>query len=68
MEGDRHDYSSDRNESDSTPVEMRIPCGAVTLKGALAIPPRANGVVVFATRLAADWFRRHFHTHSEATD
>jgi len=27
---------------------MRIPCGAVTLKGALAIPPRANGVVVFA--------------------
>ena len=48
MKGDRHDYSSDRNESDSTPVEVRIPCGAVTLEGALAIPPRANGVVVFA--------------------
>ena len=48
MKGDRHDYSSDRNEFDSTPVEMRIPCGAVTLEGALAIPPRANGVVVFA--------------------
>src|SRR5258705_7115617 len=37
-----------RNESDSTPVEVRIPCGAVTLEGALAIPPGANGVVVFA--------------------
>src|SRR6267378_2830787 len=37
-----------RNESDSTAVEVRIPCGAVTLEGALAIPPGANGVVVFA--------------------
>src|SRR5258708_36688056 len=37
-----------RNESGSTPVEVRIPCGAVTLEGALAIPPGANGVVVFA--------------------
>ena len=37
-----------RNESDSTPVEVRIPCGAVTLEGALAVPPGANGVVVFA--------------------
>jgi putative phosphoribosyl transferase len=36
------------NESESTPVEVRIPCGAVTLEGALAIPPGANGVVVFA--------------------
>src|SRR6202140_1444879 len=37
-----------RNESDSTPVEVRIPCGAVTLEGALAVPPGANDVVVFA--------------------
>jgi putative phosphoribosyl transferase len=36
------------NESESTPVQVRIPCGAVTLEGALAIPPGANGVVVFA--------------------
>jgi hypothetical protein len=34
------------NESDSTRVEGRIPCGAVTLEGALVIPPGANGVVV----------------------
>jgi putative phosphoribosyl transferase len=37
-----------RNESDSTHVEVRIPCGGVTLEGALAVPPGANGVVVFA--------------------
>ncbi|MGA9576460.1 MAG: alpha/beta hydrolase [Terrimicrobiaceae bacterium] len=37
-----------RNQSDSTPVEVCIPCGAVTLEGALAVPPGANGVVVFA--------------------
>jgi len=27
---------------------VRIPCGAVTLEGALAIPPGVNGVVVSA--------------------
>src|ERR1700757_4135242 len=37
-----------RNESDLTPLEVRIPCGAVTLEGALAIPTGAKGVVVFA--------------------
>ena len=37
-----------RNESESTPVEVRIPCGTVTLEGTLAILPGANGVVVFA--------------------
>src|ERR1700719_4215632 len=37
-----------RNESDSPPVEVRIPCGAVMLEGALAVPPGENGVVVFA--------------------
>src|SRR6266446_2473625 len=37
-----------RNGSDSTPLEVRIPCGSVTVEGALAIPPGANGVVVFA--------------------
>ena len=37
-----------RSESDSTPVEVRIPCGAVALPGALMIPPGRNGVVVFA--------------------
>ena len=36
------------NQSDSTPVEVRIPSGSVTLEGALAVPPGANGVVVFA--------------------
>ena len=34
--------------ADLTPLEVRIPCGAVTLEGALAIPPGAKGVVVFA--------------------
>jgi dienelactone hydrolase len=37
-----------RNESDWTPVEVRIPCGTVTLQGALMIPPGASGIVVFA--------------------
>src|SRR5580704_8058292 len=37
-----------RNESDLTPLEVRIPCGAVTLEGALAVPTGAKGVVVFA--------------------
>ena len=37
-----------RNESDLTPLEVRIPCAAVTLEGTLAIPPGAKGVVVFA--------------------
>ncbi|MBV8177051.1 MAG: alpha/beta hydrolase [Verrucomicrobia bacterium] len=37
-----------KNEADSTPVEVRIPCRKVTLEGALAIPPGANGIVVFA--------------------
>ena len=37
-----------RNESDLTPLEVRIPCAAVTLEGALAIPTGAKGVVVFA--------------------
>ena len=37
--GDKHDQ---------TPVEVCIPCGAVTLEGALAIPRGGNGVVVFA--------------------
>jgi len=36
------------NESDSTPVEVRIHCEAVTLEGALGIPSGASGVVVFA--------------------
>ena len=26
------------------------------------------GALEAVARLAADWFRRHFHTHSEATD
>ena len=37
-----------RNETDFTPLEVRIPCAAVTLEGTLAIPPGAKGVVVFA--------------------
>src|SRR5271167_204904 len=37
-----------RNECDLTPLEVRIPCAAVTLEGTLAIPPGAKGVVVFA--------------------
>jgi putative phosphoribosyl transferase len=37
-----------RSSNDSSPVEIPIPCGAVTLPGALMIPPGANGVVVFA--------------------
>src|SRR5208283_5015891 len=37
-----------RKKHDSTPVEVCIPCGAVTLEGALAIPRGANGIVVFA--------------------
>jgi putative phosphoribosyl transferase len=37
-----------RSSDDSSSVEVRIPCGAVTLAGALMIPPGANGVVVFA--------------------
>ena len=37
-----------KNEVDSTSVEVRIPCGTVTLEGALVIPPGARGVVVFA--------------------
>src|SRR5271157_3189730 len=36
------------NESDLTPLEVHIPCGAVTLEGALAVPTGAKGVVVFA--------------------
>jgi len=36
------------NESDLTAAEVRIPCGTVTLEGALAVPPGANGIVVFA--------------------
>jgi len=35
-------------ESDSTAVEVRIPCGALTLDGALVIPRGAGGIVVFA--------------------
>jgi putative phosphoribosyl transferase len=62
MKGDRHDYSSDRNESDSTPVEVRIPCGAVTLEGTLAIPTRANGVVVFASGSSRHSPRNQFVT------
>ena len=37
-----------RNETDLTPLEVRIPCAAVTLEGTLATPPGAKGVVVFA--------------------
>jgi putative phosphoribosyl transferase len=37
-----------RSSDNSTPVEVRIACGAVTLPGALMIPPGANGVVLFA--------------------
>jgi putative phosphoribosyl transferase len=37
-----------KNEVDSTSVEVRIPCGTVTLEGALVIPPGARGIVVFA--------------------
>ena len=37
-----------RNEADLTPLEVRIPCAAVTLEGTLAFPPGAKGVVVFA--------------------
>src|ERR1700738_4563058 len=37
-----------RNETDLTPLEVRIPCAAVTLEGMLAFPPGAKGVVVFA--------------------
>ena len=37
-----------RNETDLTPLEVRIPCAAVTLEGTLAFPPGAKGVVVFA--------------------
>jgi len=37
-----------RIESDLTPLEVRIPCGAVMLEGALAVPTGAKGVVVFA--------------------
>jgi putative phosphoribosyl transferase len=37
-----------KNEVDSTSVEVRIPCGTVTLGGALVIPPGARGIVVFA--------------------
>ena len=33
-------------ESSSTRLEGGIPCGAVTLEGALVIPAGANGVVV----------------------
>jgi putative phosphoribosyl transferase len=36
-----------RNESRSTAIDVRIPCGAVTLPGALMIPSRAKGIVVF---------------------
>lgn len=36
------------NEPELTPLEVRIPCAAVTLEGALAIPTGAKGVVVFA--------------------
>lgn len=36
-----------RNRADSTPVDVQIPCRAVALEGALAIPPGANGIVVF---------------------
>lgn len=36
------------NEAASTPVGVRIPCGPVTLEGALAIPPGVSGIVVFA--------------------
>jgi hypothetical protein len=59
-----------RNESDLTPLEVRIPCGAVELK----IVPGAThlfeepGALEAVARLAADWFRRHLHSHSEATD
>lgn len=34
--------------ADAARVTLRIPCGAVTLEGELAIPPGASGVVVFA--------------------
>ncbi len=37
-----------RNETDLTPLEVRIPCAAVTLEGTFSIPPGAKGVVVFA--------------------
>src|SRR5262249_1060990 len=36
------------NESDPAHIEVRIPCGAATLEGTLAIPPEASGIVVFA--------------------
>ena len=36
-----------RNRADSTPVDVQIPCRAVALEGALAIPPGANGIVIF---------------------
>ena len=39
---------STSNPSDSTPVEVRIPCRAVALEGALAILGGAKGIVVFA--------------------
>ncbi|MEO6787594.1 MAG: dienelactone hydrolase family protein [Chthoniobacteraceae bacterium] len=37
-----------RTERNPSAVEVRIPCGDVTLDGELAIPPGAGGVVVFA--------------------
>ena len=40
-------HTERRASGDSTPVDVRIPCRAVTLEGALAIPPGANGIVVF---------------------
>jgi pimeloyl-ACP methyl ester carboxylesterase len=36
------------NEAASTPVEVRIPCGTVTLERVLTIPPGVSGMVVFA--------------------
>lgn len=40
--------------------ELKIVPGATHLE--------EPGALEAVARLAADWFRRHFHTHSEATD
>jgi putative phosphoribosyl transferase len=51
-----------RNETDLTPLEVRIPSAAVTLEGTLAIPPGAKGVVVFAHGSGSSRYspRNHF--------
>jgi putative phosphoribosyl transferase len=37
-----------KNQTDSAPLEVRIPCASLTLDGELAVPTGAAGVVVFA--------------------